>query len=74
MSNVKVKGNEVTAYFRSSPQELDEAARRRLVKRLYIPLPEADARRQIIHNLLAEQSYRLNEDQVEEIVRRADGN
>lgn len=23
------------------PQELDEAARRRLVKRLYIPLPEA---------------------------------
>lgn len=24
------------------PQELDEAARRRLVKRLYIPLPDAD--------------------------------
>lgn len=24
------------------PQELDEAARRRLVKRLYIPLPEFD--------------------------------
>jgi hypothetical protein len=26
------------------PQELDEAARRRLVKRLYIPLPDLAAR------------------------------
>lgn len=34
------------------PQELDEAARRRLVKRLYIPLPELNARVQILHNLL----------------------
>ncbi len=33
-------------------QELDEAARRRLVKRLYIPLPEHGARKRIIHNLL----------------------
>jgi hypothetical protein len=33
-------------------QELDEAARRRLVKRLYIPLPEKEARKRIIHNLL----------------------
>jgi SpoVK/Ycf46/Vps4 family AAA+-type ATPase len=31
---------------------LDEAARRRLVKRLYIPLPEHGARKRIIHNLL----------------------
>lgn len=34
------------------PQELDEAARRRLSKRLYIPLPSADARAWIITNLL----------------------
>ncbi|OVA09515.1 AAA+ ATPase domain [Macleaya cordata] len=34
------------------PQELDEAARRRLTKRLYIPLPSADARAWIIRNLL----------------------
>lgn len=34
------------------PQELDEAARRRLVKRLYIPLPEMEARVQILSNLL----------------------
>lgn len=30
------------------PQELDEAARRRFVKRLYIPLPEFDVRIKII--------------------------
>ncbi|XP_052894762.1 fidgetin-like protein 1 [Anopheles moucheti] len=34
------------------PQELDEAARRRLVKRLYIPLPERLARIQILTRLL----------------------
>ncbi|XP_074275295.1 ATPase family AAA domain-containing protein FIGL1 [Silene latifolia] len=34
------------------PQELDEAARRRLTKRLYIPLPSADARDWIVRNLL----------------------
>ncbi|XP_053625482.1 fidgetin-like protein 1 [Plodia interpunctella] len=34
------------------PQELDEAARRRLVKRLYIPLPDSSAREEIIRNLL----------------------
>ncbi|GAQ79787.1 hypothetical protein KFL_000380210 [Klebsormidium nitens] len=34
------------------PQELDEAARRRLSKRLYIPLPTAGARAAIVQNLL----------------------
>eukprot|EP00249_Psilotum_nudum_P013080 c24142_g1_i1 orf=210-2450(-) len=34
------------------PQELDEAARRRLSKRLYIPLPSAEARAWIVQNLL----------------------
>ncbi|KAG8384966.1 hypothetical protein BUALT_Bualt04G0173100 [Buddleja alternifolia] len=34
------------------PQELDEAARRRLTKRLYIPLPTSEARSWIIMNLL----------------------
>lgn len=43
------------------PQELDEAARRRLVKRLYIPLPEDSARHQIIVNLLLNQSHSLCE-------------
>ncbi len=34
------------------PQDIDEAARRRLVKRLYIPLPDAPARLAILRNLL----------------------
>ena len=36
----------------SRPQEIDEAARRRFVKRLYIPLPTSEARKMIIKNLL----------------------
>ncbi|PWA44579.1 hypothetical protein CTI12_AA525090 [Artemisia annua] len=34
------------------PKDLDEAARRRLTKRLYIPLPSAEARAWIVQNLL----------------------
>jgi SpoVK/Ycf46/Vps4 family AAA+-type ATPase len=41
-------------------QDLDEAARRRLVKRLYVPLPELEAREQIIRNLLATQVTGVN--------------
>ena len=38
---------------------MDEAARRRLVKRLLIPLPEAEARLQIIQNLLGKEKNDL---------------
>ncbi|EFX75995.1 hypothetical protein DAPPUDRAFT_322816 [Daphnia pulex] len=55
------------------PQELDEAARRRLVKRLYIPLPEFTARKQIIHLLMAEQRHVLGEDEIADICNRTDG-
>ena len=34
------------------PEELDEAARRRFVKRLYIPLPGIEGRLQLLHRLL----------------------
>lgn len=43
------------------PQELDEAARRRLVKRLYIPLPDDEARRSLVTRLLAKQAHSLAE-------------
>ena len=55
------------------PQELDEAARRRLVKRLYIPLPEARARNQIVSNLMARQANDLLKDDFELITDRSDG-
>ena len=34
------------------PQELDDGARRRLAKQLYIPLPRAAARRAMVTNIL----------------------
>nr|XP_002131406.1 fidgetin-like protein 1 [Ciona intestinalis] len=55
------------------PHEIDEAARRRLVKRLYIPLPEDGAREQIITKLLQEQSYRMTEEEILSVVKRTEG-
>lgn len=55
------------------PQEIDEAARRRLSKRLYIPLPEANARKQIVESLLQKQDCTLPEQDVVEIVTKTDG-
>ncbi|XP_075600858.1 fidgetin-like protein 1 [Balearica regulorum gibbericeps] len=55
------------------PQEIDEAARRRLVKRLYIPLPEASARRQIVTRLMSKEHCSLNEEEMELIVKKSNG-
>lgn len=55
------------------PYELDEAARRRLVKRLYVPLPELEARAQIIRNLLKSERHELSSDDVYKIAELADG-
>ncbi|XP_053119175.1 fidgetin-like protein 1 [Hemicordylus capensis] len=55
------------------PQEIDEAARRRLVKRLYIPLPEASARKQIVSHLMSKEHCFLTEEEVDLIVKKSDG-
>ncbi|KAH9490010.1 Fidgetin-like protein 1 [Bulinus truncatus] len=55
------------------PQEIDEAARRRFVKRLLIPLPEPVARREIVLNLMAQQKNNLSEREVQVIVDKTDG-
>uniref|UniRef100_A0A8C9MRM2 Fidgetin-like protein 1 n=1 Tax=Serinus canaria TaxID=9135 RepID=A0A8C9MRM2_SERCA len=55
------------------PQEIDEAARRRLVKRLYIPLPEGSARKQIVTRLMAKEHCSLNEEEIKLIVQKTDG-
>ncbi|VEL33661.1 unnamed protein product [Protopolystoma xenopodis] len=55
------------------PQELDEAARRRFVKRLYIPLPCRLARRQIVVRLLSQQSRCLTEQELDLIAERSEG-
>ncbi|XP_065200059.1 fidgetin-like protein 1 [Planococcus citri] len=55
------------------PQELDEAARRRLVKRLYIPLPEFEARCQIVNRLMSTEKNDLTDEQIHEIANLTDG-
>jgi len=47
------------------PQELDEAARRRMVKRVYVSLPERENRIKIILELLNGQNYDLSQENLE---------
>ncbi|KAI5179050.1 fidgetin-like protein 1 [Pancytospora epiphaga] len=55
------------------PQEIDEAARRRLVKRIYVPLPELPNRVQMARNLISEYSNRIDDGGLEEIGRMTEG-
>ncbi|XP_020405060.1 ATPase family AAA domain-containing protein FIGL1 isoform X6 [Zea mays] len=56
------------------PQELDEAARRRLTKRLYIPLPSLEARAWIIRNLLEKDGlFMLSEEETSAICKLTEG-
>ncbi|KAI3885269.1 hypothetical protein MKW98_002661 [Papaver atlanticum] len=56
------------------PQELDEAARRRLTKRLYIPLPSAEARAWIIRSLLEKDGlFKLSEEDTNAICKMTEG-
>uniref|UniRef100_J3ND69 AAA+ ATPase domain-containing protein n=1 Tax=Oryza brachyantha TaxID=4533 RepID=J3ND69_ORYBR len=56
------------------PQELDEAARRRLTKRLYIPLPSSEARAWIIRNLLEKDGlFKLTEEETKVVCKLTEG-
>ncbi|CAG8628689.1 9479_t:CDS:10, partial [Gigaspora rosea] len=55
------------------PQEIDEAARRRFRKRLYIPLPELDGRYVIIKNLLQKQKHSLTDQEIYDICEKTAG-
>ncbi|GAV64278.1 AAA domain-containing protein/Vps4_C domain-containing protein [Cephalotus follicularis] len=56
------------------PQELDEAARRRLTKRLYIPLPSSEARAWIVRNLLEKDGLlKLSEEDIVSICKLTEG-
>jgi SpoVK/Ycf46/Vps4 family AAA+-type ATPase len=52
---------------------LKDAARRRFVKKLYIPLPEFGGRRQIIENLMRKQESTLTPDEIDNIAEITDG-
>ena len=58
------KGSVLVVGATNRPQELDEAARRRFQKRLYIPLPDPGARRHLIEKLLTKNSSGHNLDDV----------
>lgn len=55
------------------PQELDEAARRRFQKRLYIALPDPESRTQIVRNLLKGTRNNINESNLKHISKLTDG-
>ena len=55
------------------PQELDDAASRRFVKKLYIPLPEQLGRTEIVRNLLRKQGDILTDEEIENIGEITDG-
>jgi len=55
------------------PQELDDAARRRLVKRLYIPLPDFNARKTLLKHLVRKESHSISEQEFDIISQKTDG-
>ena len=55
------------------PWAIDEAARRRFVRRQYIPLPEDETRATQLRTLLGHQKHSLDERDIQRLVRLTDG-
>ncbi|EKD18787.1 AAA family ATPase [Drepanopeziza brunnea f. sp. 'multigermtubi' MB_m1] len=55
------------------PWAIDEAARRRFVRRQYIPLPEDETRATQLRTLLGHQKHGLKEDDIQKLVGLTDG-
>ena len=55
------------------PWAIDEAARRRFVRRQYIPLPEANVRAEQLRTLLGHQKHKLNKKDIQVLVELTDG-
>ncbi|KAL7662142.1 hypothetical protein ACMYSQ_001493 [Aspergillus niger] len=55
------------------PWDIDEAARRRFVRRQYIPLPEHDVREQQLRKLLSHQVHELSDEDIEVLVQVTEG-
>jgi SpoVK/Ycf46/Vps4 family AAA+-type ATPase len=55
------------------PWAIDEAARRRFVRRQYIPLPEPQTRETQLKTLLRQQNHSLSDMEIENLVQQTDG-
>ncbi|KAH7373120.1 hypothetical protein KP509_17G038000 [Ceratopteris richardii] len=55
------------------PEEIDEAVRRRLVKRIYVPLPDLSARIDLLSKLLKGSTFFLSCEDIECIAQNTDG-
>ena len=55
------------------PQDLDEAARRRFTKRIYVPLPDKSTRKTIITNLLSKNTHSLTKTQLNKVAEMTEG-
>ncbi|CAM8923864.1 unnamed protein product [Rhodiola kirilowii] len=57
----------------NKPQELDDAVLRRLVKRIYVPLPDENVRRLLLKTKLKGQAYSLPGGDLERLVEETEG-
>lgn len=55
------------------PQEMDDAARRRMPKQLHVPLPCAKARRVIVNHTLKNTKINLSEEQLHKLCEKTEG-
>ena len=67
------KGRVLVIGATNRPHELDDAARRRFVKRLYIPLPDAADRQVLIRTLLGKNNHELKDVCFEKLSVATDG-
>ncbi|GMN28884.1 hypothetical protein TIFTF001_002213 [Ficus carica] len=57
----------------NKPQELDDAVLRRLVKRIYVPLPDESLRRVLLRHKLKGQAFSLPGEDLERLARETEG-
>ncbi|CAN6443134.1 unnamed protein product [Victoria cruziana] len=57
----------------NKPQELDDAVLRRLVKRIYVPLPDERVRKLLLKHQLKGQAFSLPDHEIERLVRETEG-
>ena len=67
------KGRVLVIGATNRPHELDDAARRRFVKRLYIPLPVAQDRESLIRTLLGKNQHSLTDACISKLAVATDG-